>query len=77
MSCHSAEHLFIGLFFFPGCLTSRQHAPEMGMEENQKNLKVGVQGLQKALVGSRGNAPSGGKGAKPPEAEGFVSKSKV
>ena len=35
--------------------------------------RPGVQGLaQGPLVGSRGNAPVGVKGAKPPEAPGFL-----
>ena len=44
---------------------------EMGMGESQKAWKWGSGSNRKPLVGSRGNAPGGGQGMKPPQAEGF------
>ena len=64
-------------FKTPYLPTLKSQKSDSGMRSEQASvasaLRPGVQGpAQGPLVGSRGNAPVGVKGAKPPEAPGLV-----
>ena len=70
----SSQSIFSSFSYLP---TLKSQKSDSAMRSEQASvasaLRPGVQGpAQGPLVGSRGNAPVGVKGAKPPEAPGLV-----
>ena len=71
LTCHQCVVVFEINAYLP---TLKSQKSDSAMRSEQASaLRPGIQGpAQGPLVGSRGNAPVGVKGAKPPEAPGLV-----